>query len=453
MECRHHPPSSSSSSEEEDNQTRLRFSSLSLSLFYPHLSSTSSSSSSSSSNLLSSVPFSLKIPTQITSLSLSLSPFPSELSSSSSSRFTPSRLSNSIFLSSLSFFRRRTADPLVAAGSRRCAIVWFRADLRLHDHEALSAANADSLSFLPVFLFDPRDFGRSADGFDRTGHRRARFLLDSVADLRAGLRRRGSDLVVRVGCPEVVLPELARAVGADAVYAHREVSRDEVRAEERVGKAMEDEGVEVKYFWGSTLHHIDDLPFELEQMPTDYGGLREKMKSVKVRKAIEAPEELRRMPSRGGVEPGEIPSMQDLGFNPAPTMSQDRKPFFSTPVGGETEALDRLKKYAAEWQAQPNKARTSTTDSIYGATFSCKISPWLSTGCISPRFMFEELKNATRNVSTASSSNCSPDSADGGANWLMFELLWRDFFRFTTMKCSSANKMVEAASNSTVALA
>lgn len=58
-------------------------------------------------------------------------------------------------------------------------------------------------------------------------------------------------------------------------------------------------------------------------------------------------------------------------------------------TGGESEALDRLKKFAAECQAQnaePNK------DSIFGANFSCKISPWLATGCLSPRFMFDELK-------------------------------------------------------------
>ncbi|KAG6535648.1 blue-light photoreceptor PHR2-like [Zingiber officinale] len=431
-----HQRSPSSSSQQDGNQTPLPFASFSLSLFSPHL-----SSSSSPSSLLAPIPFRLKIPSQITSLSLALFHSPSF-----SSLSTPSKFSSSLSLSRFSLFRSRPADPLVAAGARRCAIVWFRADLRLHDHEVLSAANDDSLSLLPVFVFDSRDFGRSAGGFDRTGLRRARFLLDSVADLRAGLRRLGSDLVVRIGCPEVVLLELARGVGADAVYAHREVSHDEVRAEERVGKAMEDEGIEVKYFWGSTLHHIEDLPFQLEQLPTSYGGFREKVTGVKVRKAIEAPEKLNRMPSRGGVEPGEIPSLQDLGFNQAPTMSQDSKPCFSTPVGGETEALERLKKFASEWQAQPRKAKISNIDSIYGANFSCKISPWLSTGCLSPRFIFEELKSRT--ISAASSRNNSPDSADGGGNWLMFELLWRDFFRFVTMKCSSATKMVQAAPSS-----
>jgi len=61
-------------------------------------------------------------------------------------------------------------------------------------------------------------------------------------------------------------------------------------------------------------------------------------------------------------------------------------------VGGEAEALQRLQKFAAECQAQPPKGTNGSHDSIYGANFSCKISPWLTVGCISPRSMFDELK-------------------------------------------------------------
>ncbi|XP_042429505.1 blue-light photoreceptor PHR2-like [Zingiber officinale] len=381
------------------------------------------------------------VPSQVSSLSLSLFPPPAK---SSSKLSAPSNISNSLLLSPSPFLRRRPTDPSAAAAARRCTIVWFRADLRLHDNEPLSAANADSLSILPVFLFDPRDFGRSPSGFDRTGPYRARFLIDSVAELRQGLRRRGSDLVVRIGRPEVVLPELARAAGADAVYSHREVSHDEARAEERVAAAMEAEGVEVKYFWGSTLYHIDDLPFKLEHMPTNYGGFREKVKVLTVRKTIETPEEVKGVPSRGNIEPGDIPSLQDLGLNPAPTMSQDGKPIMSASlVGGETEALERLKKFAIECRTETSRGNMENSrNSIFGANFSCKISPWLAMGCLSPRLMFEELKKtANRTVSAASSAKSGGlNSPDSGMNWLMFELLWRDFFRFITKKYSSAKK-------------
>lgn len=133
--------------------------------------------------------------------------------------------------------------------------------------------------------------------------------------------------MVRIGRPESVLLEVVKAVGADAVYVHREVSHDEVKAEEKVEEVMKDEGVEVKYFWGSTLYHLDDLPFKLEEMPTNYGGFKEKVKGLDVRNTIEALDRLKGLPKRGDVEPGEIPTLMDLGLNPNAAMGQVRCQF------------------------------------------------------------------------------------------------------------------------------
>ncbi|RDX90692.1 Blue-light photoreceptor PHR2, partial [Mucuna pruriens] len=405
--------------------------SLSLSTIFPHIQPKIPSAPA---------PSKVKVPTQASSLThLSLStasPPPSKTSFKSTLSATPLH-------APLSLGPHRPRDPSNTAALRRAAVVWFRNDLRLHDNECLAAANNESLSVLPVYCFDPADYGKSASGFDKTGPYRATFLIESVSDLRRSLQSRGSDLVVRVGKPETVLVELAKAVGADAVYAHREVSHDEVKAEEKVEAAMKEENVEVKYFWGSTLYHMDDLPFKLEDMPSNYGGFRDRVQKLEIRKTIEALDQLKGMPSRGDVEPGDIPSLMDLGLNPSPTMPQDGK-FAANAcmVGGETEALQRLKRFAAECEAQPNKGSKDGTQSIYGANFSCKISPWLAMGCLSPRTMYDELKKTASSVISASSNR--NDGGNGstktGSNWLMFELLWRDFFRFITKKYSSAKK-------------
>lgn len=50
-----------------------------------------------------------------------------------------------------------------------------------------------------------------------------RFLLESVADVRRSLRAKGSDLVIRIGKPEEVVPELVRSLpDVSAVYLQRE---------------------------------------------------------------------------------------------------------------------------------------------------------------------------------------------------------------------------------------
>lgn len=423
--------------------TTLPFATASLSLSLASILPTHFFQQPKVASLFSAQPSKVKVPTQASSLAhLSLS--------ASANVATPSKLSFKSTISAnplqnpLTLGPRRPLDPNNGAGIRRASIVWFRNDLRVHDNECLNSANNESMSVLPVYCFDPRDYGKSSSGFDKTGPYRAQFLVESVSDLRKNLQARGSDLVVRIGKPETVLVELAKTIGADAIYAHREVSHDEVKSEERIESAMKEENVEVKYFWGSTLYHMDDLPFKLEDMPTNYGGFREKVKGLEVRKTIEALDQMKGLPSRGDVEPGDVPSLMDLGLNPSASMAQDGKPAANASmVGGEAEALERLKKFAAECQAQPPKgSKEGSQDSIYGANFSCKISPWLAMGCLSPRSMFDELKKtASRSISASSNR----DDGGSGTNWLMFELLWRDFFRFVTKKYSCGKKQLDAA--------
>ncbi|XP_057963903.1 blue-light photoreceptor PHR2 isoform X2 [Malania oleifera] len=393
------------------------------------------------SSIFAPQPTKVKIPSQVSTLS-QLSLFAALSPPKPFFKSTP--ISANPLQNPLSLGPRRTSDPSNGAGIRRASIVWFRNDLRVHDNECLNSANNESVSVLPVYCFDPRDYGKSSSGFDKTGPYRAAFLIESVSNLRRNLREKGSNLVVRIGKPETVLVELAKTVGADAVYAHREVSHDEVKAEEKIEAAMKEEGVEVKYFWGSTLYHVDDLPFKLEDMPSNYGGFREKVQGLEVRKTMAALDQLKRLPSRGDVEPGEIPSLLDLGLNQSATMPQDGKQAANASmVGGETEALQRLKKFAAECQAQPHKGTNSSENSIYGANFSCKISPWLAMGCLSPRSMFDELKKTACRTISARKDNGGP--SDPGMNWLMYELLWRDFFRFITKKYSSAKRQLDVA--------
>src|SRR2546429_6556093 len=64
------------------------------------------------------------------------------------------------------------------------AIVVFTRDLRLHDNPALHQAYVRARQVVPLFVVDP---AISAPP------NRARFLAESLADLRASLRERGAD--------------------------------------------------------------------------------------------------------------------------------------------------------------------------------------------------------------------------------------------------------------------
>src|SRR4051812_27038856 len=122
----------------------------------------------------------------------------------------------------------------------RTALVWFRRDLRVHDHPALTAARREADRVVPVFVLDPRllDAGRFPSA------NRAWFLLESLRELRAALRDRGGELFVREGRPEEVLPALAAETGAGLLHFAADVSPFATARDRRVEAALT--GVQVR---------------------------------------------------------------------------------------------------------------------------------------------------------------------------------------------------------------
>ncbi|KAL5647595.1 hypothetical protein ACJX0J_041950, partial [Zea mays] len=66
-----------------------------------------------------------------------------------------------------------------------------------------------------------------------------------------------------------------------------------------------------------------DLPFRLDDVPSNYGGFREAMKGLDIRKVLEAPEEVKCVPMKNVLEPGDIPTLAELGLTTPPGMAQE----------------------------------------------------------------------------------------------------------------------------------
>lgn len=290
-------------------------------------------------------------------------------------------------------------------------LLWFRNDLRLHDHEPLHRALEQTAEIIPVYCFDPRQFGHTSFGFPKTGAYRAQFLLESVADLQASLQAKGTDLVVRHGKPEEEIPALAKALQVDAVYWHEEVTSEELAVDAALEKQLTQLKIGYEVYLGVTLYHPDDLPFELSRLPKVFTSFRKQVeKNSSVYPTFKTPERLSPLPQ---VDLGQLPTLATLGLDqPSP----DSRGVLSF-KGGETAALKRLNHYF--WQADKLRVYKQTRNGMLGADYSSKFSPWLALGCLSPRRIYEEVgayeAQRVRNDSTY---------------WLVFELLWRDFFRF-----------------------
>jgi deoxyribodipyrimidine photo-lyase len=313
--------------------------------------------------------------------------------------------------------RRDTMEGMNIGGemAARRILVWLRNDLRLHDHEPLHAALASGAVPVVVYCFDPRQFGTTAFGFAKTGPFRARFVIECVADLRESLRALGSDLLVRVGKPEEVIPGLVQQLEIGALHCSAEVTSEERAVESALAEALRPLGVRLSTFWGATLYHPEDLPFPVESVPEVFTEFRKRVEDrATVRPAYPRPE---RLPPLPPVEPGAIPSLADFGLA-APAHDPRAVLEFR---GGERPGLARLDDYF--WKHGHLKNYKLTRNGLLGADYSSKFSPWLAQGCLSPRHVYEQIQAYER-------QRVKNDST----YWLVFELLWRDYFRFIAVK-------------------
>jgi deoxyribodipyrimidine photo-lyase len=295
-------------------------------------------------------------------------------------------------------------------------LVWFRNDLRVHDQKIIiDAIEQNANVIISIYCFDDRQFKTTSFGFPKTGKFRGKFLLEAVTDLRKSLQTIGSNLIIRKGIPENIISEIAMENKIDLVYFSEEATAEEIKVEKELIKKLNKANIKVKTFWQSTLYHPQELPYKMREIPDLFTNFRKEVeKKSKVYSCLETPKKLPPIPD---IKIGDIPSLQDLAledYQPNPKSVLNFK-------GGETEAIKRLNHYF--WEKDYLKEYKQTRNGMLGADYSSKFSPWLALGCLSPRYIYQEIekyeKERIKNDSTY---------------WLIFELLWRDFFRFTGVK-------------------
>lgn len=301
---------------------------------------------------------------------------------------------------------------------RKRVIVWFRQDLRIHDNEALTDALKSGDEVLPVYVFDERLFsGKTKFGFRKTEKFRARFIIESVNELRKSLLDLGSDLIVRTGKPEDEVYKIALESKSSWVFCNRERTQEEVEVQDALEENLWSIGQEIIYSRGKMLYYTQDLPFPVTHCPDTFTAFRKEVERiVPIREPLSYPEEPFNILTIK-IESGDIPTLEELGYK---DFKYDEKAEFEF-KGGESEALKRLEYYL--WQTDAAQTYYETRNQLIGDNFSTKFSPWLAQGCLSPKMIYHELKKY---------------EAERGENkstyWIFFELLWRDFFRLMAKK-------------------
>jgi deoxyribodipyrimidine photo-lyase len=276
------------------------------------------------------------------------------------------------------------------------AIVWFRRDLRLHDHPALMAALAESDEVIPLFVVDDALLHGRWPAANRIW-----FMRESLGSLAEAIRERGGRLRFAHGRPADVLPDVVRELGCDAVYVTRDASPYGRRRDRAVARALAETGVSVHAKRGLYVHEPDELCTQEGSPFTVYSPYRRAWQARPRRPVLDAPPRIptpERVPTRPTTT--DLPSLRDLGID-GPTA--DRRHLLEP---GEPAARERLDRWLEDGVADYAGTRDRLID---GST--SRLSQDLRWGLLSPLEVIERASGPGQ-----------------GRRIFVQELIWRDFY-------------------------
>ena len=263
------------------------------------------------------------------------------------------------------------------------AIVLFTRDLRVRDNPALELAVRSAERVVPLFVLQ--------EGLRFAVPNRARFLRESLADLRQSLRQRGGDLVLRSGDTVEETLRLAAEVNADGLVLARDVSAYAARRWQRLERECGQRRI--------SLRAVDSVTVVPPGAVTPAGGDHFKVFTPywrawtdhRWRTGVNAPDKVR------------LPAAVSAGRLPGPG---DEPTSAGLPDGGESAARRRMDR----WLGTGLAAYADRHDDLPGDATS-RLSADLHFGCLSP------LELAVR----------AGKAGGAGGEAYVRQLCWRDF--------------------------
>ena len=292
------------------------------------------------------------------------------------------------------------------------SLIWYRNDLRVDNHSGLFNAIRNSDKILGFYCFNPKMFELNELNFHKTNNYRAKFLIESVENLKTELKKNNISLIIKIGDPVEELTNIISKKNINNIYFQNEWTEEEVLEE----KSLKNKCVGVKFhsFYGQFLYDPEDL--EIQNISNVFTNFRKHCeKKIEVRNLTDSISKLN--PYNLIREDYNVPTLADLGLNDFDVDSRSAFKF----KGGADSAKERVDYYL--WKSNKISYYKKTRNGLIGLDYSSKFSAWLSNGSISPIEIFWQIKDYEKNILKNQSTY-----------WLIFELIWRDYFKYISMK-------------------
>lgn len=246
-------------------------------------------------------------------------------------------------------------------------IVWFKRDLRVSDHGALSRAAQASRDgraspVLPLYVVEP-EFWQLPD----SSARHWTFVAQTLRSLQDSLGRQGQPLIIRFGSVLEVLADLHARHGITALWSHEETGNAWTYQRDRQVAA-----------WcrgtGLPWHEIQN--HAVWRRLTSRNGWAQRWDGLMQQPVAQAP----RL-AKLSLETGTLPGLRDLGLTDTPGRDQQ--------IGGRQAGLETLNSFLTQRGEFYQRAMSSP---VAGATACSRLSPYLAWGALSMR----EVAHATQ---------------------------------------------------------
>jgi len=145
-------------------------------------------------------------------------------------------------------------------------LVWLRRDLRLYDQAALHHALKNNSQVWLTFIFDTEILTPLLQGeLDVNGlkhDRRVDFIWQGLKQIDEELRQKGGGLIVQVGSPVQLIPQIAKELGVKTVYTNHDYEPSAIARDVLVRSSLEQMGIDFE-------DYKDQVIFEKKEILTN----------------------------------------------------------------------------------------------------------------------------------------------------------------------------------------
>ncbi len=324
------------------------------------------------------------------------------------------------------------------------ALYWMRNDLRLTSNPLFQKAFFENEALVCVYVHDPRQFDRTIISIPRMGWHRRRFLSETLHNLDADLRIREIEFLQMWGEPEQVLPKLLEELNIDTIYFSRECAPEERSIESYLCARLDPARIKVVSAWSGFLIPPNQLPFTIAETPDVFSDYRRRLEKIGLENLVSGIADLESSSDNPTAQTPKITtaeyrSLQNIAKSSFPAESwvemfpeesellrsvgepQGPREKMNVLRGGEKNGKERVEDYI--FSTRSIASYFETRNGLLGLNDSTLFSAWLSNGSLSPSWIFEKVRAYE-----------SQFGASKNSEWVVVELLWRDFFKLMLLK-------------------